>query len=457
MLRKLFLAFTVLVGFAVAVPEIRFVHTLVGVSEAQAQQIKRKRKTLFDVLFKRRKKKNNRATTTVNRQNLRDLPGVGSRNKKRVRASGTNKKRSTAATKPKVIAVKSENAAKILVVGDFMASGIASGLERLYADNPNIVIVNKGNASSGIVRDDVIDWPNSVGAMIDDYKPIAVINLVGMNDRQQMRLKTGRVEKLSDEWLAQYNKRVEKLASIGREKSVPLVWVGLPPVRSGRMNADYLVFNEIYRGKAEAAGASFVDVWDGFTNAEGKYVSAGPDINGQIVRLRGSKGITMLRAGKQKLAFFVDKTLKRLGVLGDGEGAQFASLGTINLKNAQPQVPDYDPVGTGRTVVIPLGSPASDGGNVLEGDYSKEKPDERIKSASYSLVEQGLVDRPQEGRVDANWGIPAPEKAKPEPENADAPKDDKTTTQSSGITASELPKVTNIGANNTQSGQAEAN
>ncbi len=461
MLRRLLIAFTVLLGFSVIVPEVRTIRNVVGVSEVQAQEVKRKRKTLFDVLFKRRKKKKNRATNRVNRNNLSDVRGVTKKKSKQKTAARSTtttkkKKRSSKVTKPQVIAVKSENAAKILVIGDFMGSGVANGLERLYADNPDIVIVNKGNASSGLVRDDVIDWPNSVAAMIEEHKPIALVTLVGMNDRQKMRLETGRVEKLSEAWLAEYNKRVEKLASIGRDRGIPHVWVGLPPVRSGRMNADYLVFNEIYRGKVEAAGATFVDVWDGFTNAEGKYVSAGPDINGQIVRLRGSKGITMLRAGRQKLGFFVDKALKRLGVIGDAEGARFASLGTINLKNAQPQVPEYDPVGTGKTVIISLGSPASDGGNVLEGDPKDEKPEDREKSVSYSLVEKGLIDQPQAGRIDAGWGIPAPAApvAKTEPVKLDAKSDTKTD-QSSSVAPSDtkLPKVTNIDPADSQTRQ----
>lgn len=458
MLRRLLVAFTLLIGFSVVLPEYRIVHAFLGVESAEAQTVKRKRKTLFDVLFKRRDKKKKRSTNRVNRKNLRNLPGVGTRARKNASAAGAaKKKRKAKVTKPKVVVVKSENASKILVVGDFMGSGIASGLERLYAENPDVVIINTGNASSGLVRDDVIDWPNSVAALIEEHKPVALVSLVGMNDRQQMRLETGRVEKLSEEWLAEYNKRVEKLANAGRDTGVPLVWVGLPPVRSGRMNADYLVFNEIYRSKVEAAGATFVDVWDGFTNAEGKYVSAGPDINGQIVRLRGSKGITMLRAGKQKLAFFADKALKRLGIVGDATGARFASLGTINLKNAQPQVPEYDPIGTGKTVIIPLGSPASDGGNILEGDSSQEKPEERAKSVSFSLVEKGVVDKPQVGRIDAGWGVPALEVK--DDKLAEPVKPDVKGQQSSkiGDPDAKLPKLTEIDPDNSQSRISVAN
>lgn len=433
--RRLVITIMVLVGFAVAMPDMPIVKSVIGVEEAQAQTKKRKRKTLFDVLFKRRKKKNNRVQRKkISRKNLQDLPGIGKR--KKIQTVKRKKKRTTT-SKPQVIAVKAENAAKILVVGDFMGSAVAKGLERLYTSNANIVVVNKANSSSGIVRDDVVDWPNAIPGLIEEFKPIAIVHLNGMNDRQQMRLSTGRVEKMSEAWLAEYNARVEKIASVGRDRNIPLVWVGIPPVRSNKMNADYLAFNELYRTKVEAAGAVYVDVWDGFTNAEGKFVSAGPDINGQIVRLRGSKGITMTRAGRQKLAFFADKALKRIGVVGEGNGAQFASLGTINLGNAQPQVPEYDPVGTGKTVVIPLGSPISDGGNELEGDdgFLKRKAGE--KSVSFALVENGIGYEPKSGRVDAGWGLPT---AKPEEKTADKKDGDKV----SEIEAKPLPKVTNV-------------
>lgn len=444
MARKLFIAVLMLLGLGIAMPDIRPVSTFLGVQEAQAQQVKKKRKTLFDVLFKKRKKK--KATKKkVNRANLKKLPGVsGSKKKIRKTASKTTrKKKSTRAVKPQVIKVKNENAASILVVGDFMASGLASGLERLYSDNPNIVIINKANAASGIVRDDVIDWPATIPTLIEEIKPIAIVHLSGMNDRQQMRVETGRVEKLSEEWLTEYNKRVETIAVMGQANNIPMVWVGIPPVRSGKMNSDYLAFNEIYRTKVEAAGAVYVDVWDGFTNAEGKFVSAGPDINGQIVRLRGSKGITMVRAGKQKLAFFADKALKRIGILGEGNGVQFASLGTINLGNAQPQVPEYDPVGTGKTVVISLGSPISDGGNVLEGEKDFLKKNDGEKSVSFSLVEKGIGYEPKTGRIDSSWGKPTDI---PEVKPVEVVKDKSEKLSENTSEPKPLPKVTNVEA-----------
>ena len=38
----------------------------------------------------------------------------------------------------------------------------------------------------------------------------------------------------------------------------------------------------------------------------------GPDMNGQPVRLRGSDGISLSKAGKRKVAFYVEKPLNKL-------------------------------------------------------------------------------------------------------------------------------------------------
>ncbi|MEM9332749.1 MAG: DUF459 domain-containing protein [Pseudomonadota bacterium] len=401
MLSPMRIALMVLVASAITVstPQIPVLGTVVGVIEAEAQQ--RKRKSLFDVLFKRRQKKRSERTTSKRQNTLFELPGVRT-NKRRTKP---RQQRATP-TKPAVVVVKKEDAAKILVVGDFIAGGLASGLEKIYADNANLVIVNRTNPSSGLVRDDVIDWPKRVPELIEEIKPIAVISLVGMNDRQQMRLESGRVEKLSETWKTEYTKRVTRLASAGQTAKIPVIWVGLPPVKSNRMNTDYLAFNETFRSISESIGGTFVDVWDGFTNAEGKFVSAGPDINGQIVRLRGSKGIGMTRAGKAKLAFFADKALRKIGVVGNPDGLEYAALGTLNPNLAQPKVPEYDPAGTGKTVVISLSSPSLDGGDVLEGEEDYLESEEAKQSVSFDLVESGLPKLPRPGRIDAQWGTP---------------------------------------------------
>ncbi len=306
---------------------------------------------------------------------------------------------------PKVVIEKAENARKVLVVGDFMAGALSDGLEQLYAENPNVVFVDNASALSGLVRDDVVDWPRAVPAMIEEVRPAAVVILVGMNDRQLMRLASGRVDKLSDEWKAEYEARIERLIKAARARGSALIWVGLPPVGSGAMNTDYLVLNEFYRAKTEAAGGEFVDVWDGFTDADGNFVNAGPDVNGQIVRLRNSDGINMTQAGKNKLAFYAGRELRKIAGL--ESDAVLASLpGDSAYVSAEP---GYDPAISGRTLVVLLDSPAADGGDVLEGgeDPAENETEKLRLSTSHDLVFFGATLKPRPGRIDESWGTPS--------------------------------------------------
>ena len=66
------------------------------------------------------------------------------------------------------------------------------------------------------------------------------------------------------------------------------------------------------------AGGYFIDVWNGFTNASGQYITTGPDIEGQVKALRTSDGINFTSVGKQKLAYYVERDIRRHTGVGAG-------------------------------------------------------------------------------------------------------------------------------------------
>ncbi|MCG6859460.1 MAG: DUF459 domain-containing protein [Salaquimonas sp.] len=368
--------------------------------QAHAQQVRKSGPlNLFDLIFggalRKQHLKRSRSDPRARRVIVR--PGSGSG----VIAGGQ--------TAPKEVVEKAKNAAKVLVVGDFAADGLEWGLEQAYADNPRVVFVDAAKGLSGLVRDDVQDWPATVPQLIAENNPVAVVVLVGMNDRQLMRLETGTVQKLDDAWKAEYVKRVGAVVKAVRDKGLPLFWVGLLPVSSGSMNKDYLVFNEFYRAAVEAAGGKFIDVWDGFTNADGQFVVAGPDVSGQIVRLRISDGINMTKAGKAKLAYYVERELRKI----PGLASNSAVAALPGLDNpARPLAPQYDPATTGRTIVIALDGPMADGGEALEGGENEAKENEEL-STSYELVVRGMSALPKKGRIDYVWGAPGGVREKP--------------------------------------------
>jgi hypothetical protein len=205
---------------------------------------------------------------------------------------------------------KAENAKRILVVGDFMAGALAKGLTETFAENANVLVIDATNGSSGLVRDDYYNWPGELPGIVEAQKPDAILVLVGANDRQAI---AGVGNPGSDEWRTAYAGRVDSLADALKATGRPALWAGLAPVNSGNMSRDYSAFNGIVREQLESKGLKFIDVWDGFADAEGKFVAVGPDVTGQSVQLRtGDLGLNFTRSGQRKLAYFVEQDLKAI-------------------------------------------------------------------------------------------------------------------------------------------------
>lgn len=204
----------------------------------------------------------------------------------------------------------------IAVIGDSLSVFLAQGLQEIYADRPAVTFTRRNRDSSGLVRDDYHDWPRTLRELLASGQTFdAVVIMVGSNDRQQLRDETGVHEPRSERWTDLYARRVETILSIARERKIPLIWVGMPTMRADKFRADMLAFNDIYRRQAKAGGAAFVDIWEAFAAEDGDYVVNGPDIGGEIVRLRTSDGVHFTKAGARKLGFFADKEIQKIVAL----------------------------------------------------------------------------------------------------------------------------------------------
>lgn len=299
----------------------------------------------------------------------------------RERTQGAKKAAPRAENRPAVVEEapapdKNADARVILVVGDFLAAGLAEGLTEAFRLDPTIRIEARSNGSSGLVRDDFYDWPAELPAMLETLKPTAVVVAVGANDRQAMRLESRRVQPRSDDWNKAYAARAAALAEAVTKAKAQLLWMGMPAFRQGRMSEDMIAFNDIYRTAVEGAGGSFVDVWEGFVDETGAYTASGPDINGQPVRLRAGDGINMTAAGKRKLAFYVQRPLAKQYGLAPSTGVVSVPPAGADPTPALPgaAAPAVRPGALGkavkpsdRTVPVSLNDPELDGGGELLG------------------------------------------------------------------------------------------
>lgn len=297
------------------------------------------------------------------------------------------------AAEPEVLAVEKQADAKIvLVVGDFLASGLAEGLTEAYAENPRVKVIDRSNGSSGFVRDDFFDWPGEIAGIVEEEKPSVIVVMLGSNDRQHMKAAGEREPVRSEGWTKEYTLRAEKFGKTIADGKVPFVWVGMPAFKSSKMTSDMLAFNDIYRTSAGGAGAEFIDIWDGFVDEKGTFVTTGPDVNGQPARLRSGDGINMTAAGKRKIAFYAEKPLNK--ILGETTGPDPVALAPATP--VAPGTPNAAPVD--RTVPISLADPQLDGGTELLGAQAPKKQEARTPGERLAI--EGVAPEAAPGRAD---------------------------------------------------------
>ncbi len=170
----------------------------------------------------------------------------------------------------------------------------------------------RARESSGLVRDDFYDWPQAAHDLAETKDKLDfVVVALGINDMQVLKDGADTLDPLSDKWREIYGKRVESVVAPFKLAHIPVAWVGLPPMRSERFNAQIVKLNELFKEQAEKAGAQYIDIWDAFADENGQYNAYGPDINGQNAKLRSTDGIHFTKAGARKLAQFLETDIKR--------------------------------------------------------------------------------------------------------------------------------------------------
>lgn len=233
----------------------------------------------------------------------------------------------------------------IAVVGDSMADWLGYGLDEIYTDQPDTGVTRYIRAAAGLIRYDAknetLDWPAVIKDQLANEKPSAIIVMLGLNDRLPIRdgvapAKGAEAKPATpaetaaqpaeaqhpvpgrsydfhtDLWAELYVKRIDAMIAALKAKGVPVLWVGLPALRGPKSTSDMAYLDELYRERAERAGIYYVDIWDGFTDDQGRYAVDGPDFEGQIRRLRAADGVHFTKAGAVKLASYVDQELRRV-------------------------------------------------------------------------------------------------------------------------------------------------
>src|SRR5690606_5750363 len=144
---------------------------------------------------------------------------------------------------PPADTAKAEDALRIAAFGDSLAVDLARALERLYAGDPNTVVLDMGEGSSGFVRDDYFDWNAAIEAAVEEDAFDAAVVMIGINDRQAL----DGLDPLSDRWREAYSARIADALDVLEAAGKPVIWLELPPMERGGYSADMTQTSSLHR------------------------------------------------------------------------------------------------------------------------------------------------------------------------------------------------------------------
>jgi uncharacterized protein len=199
---------------------------------------------------------------------------------------------------------------RVVALGDSLGEGLWSGLYRAFEEDKTLEFIQHAKPNSGFARTDTYDWNEQLAKLLkEDTYQIAVV-MFGASDAQGVRSGKEWLKVGSEGWREIYGQRVEAFIKKLRAANVAVYWVGLPIMRSATQNEDAEKLNDVYREKAFINGARYVETWTGFSDESGRYSPYGPDMTGQVKRLRADDGVHFTARGYLKLAHFVEKDLR---------------------------------------------------------------------------------------------------------------------------------------------------
>jgi hypothetical protein len=196
--------------------------------------------------------------------------------------------------KPRVVALAGDS---------MMAVGLSDMLLRETAGNKNVRVIKAFRSGTGLARPDVFDWMTEYPAMIGDDEPDAVIVAIGANDGQGF-VEDGKVLAFgSDAWVRVYEQRTAAYLDMLTQDGARVVWVGLPPMKSGQFDEKTAEINRItFNVVSQYPQATWWNPQPYIGDDSGRYREFLTAPDGKTTRLRAPDGIHLSDEGAAHLS-----------------------------------------------------------------------------------------------------------------------------------------------------------
>jgi hypothetical protein len=201
--------------------------------------------------------------------------------------------------------VTADDPLQLYIGGDSMVEiQFGTALQDLADDTGMIdTVAIEFDRGSGLTRPDFVDWPAKLAGVSESMDPDVMVVYFGGNDAQPIKIDGVVYDPTQPEWQAEYRSRVSDLQDQLVEAGHHVYWMGLPIPREDSMVTKFGILNDIYSSEAETRdGVTYVDVWDLFAGADGRYSEYLVNDEGDEVDMRLGDGIHLTTNGAYRAA-----------------------------------------------------------------------------------------------------------------------------------------------------------
>ena len=182
--------------------------------------------------------------------------------------------------------------------GDSLSAGPSWAFGLQGRDRGTIRTLAEYQVGTGLARDDYWDWYRHAAAAIASLDPDIAVFMAGGNDGQPMLLDGAYARPGSPAWAKEYRRRVGRIMDVLAANGRPAVWIGIPPMRDGGLNASARRVDALARREAQRRpGVTYLDAYAMFAGRDGRYSDR---VGGRVVRL--TDGVHLNVAGSELLA-----------------------------------------------------------------------------------------------------------------------------------------------------------
>ena len=209
-----------------------------------------------------------------------------------------------ASAAPTAAAACQSEPARIVIIGDSLAQGVWGSLYRRFIRTRTLRIVNATAASTGFNR---TPYEETVQNLLARHPIDMLVMFTGANDAQDAFGLDGGANAHfgTAAWQDLYRRRIRRFVDPVRQQNVPLIWIGLPIMRSPSFEARISQVRAAHRETCEAYQIPFFDLQAVMSAEDGGYTNVKRDEHGRLRTSRNEDGVHLTEFGCDAVAVMI--------------------------------------------------------------------------------------------------------------------------------------------------------